>query len=299
MPTAQSNGIELCYETFGDPEDPTLLLIMGLGAQMIAWPAPMCEGLVDRGFHVVRFDNRDVGLSTWFDDQPVDMAELLPKMLAGDPGPVPYVLSDMVADAAGLLDALGIDRAHVVGASMGGMIAQGLAIEHPDRLLSLTSIMSTTGDQDVGQPKPEILGVLMQPAATDRDAAIEQGIATYTAIGSPDHMDPEMVRERVVSSYDRAYHPAGTTRQLVAVGVSPSRTEALGSVTVPTLVVHGAIDPLIDVSGGRRTAEAVPGAELLVIDEMGHDIPPPFWPQIIEAVTQTAARAAAATEGGA
>jgi pimeloyl-ACP methyl ester carboxylesterase len=293
MPTAESNGIEICYETFGDPEDPTVLLIMGLGAQLVAWPAPFSEGLVDRGFHVVRFDNRDVGLSTWFDDQPVDMATMLPKLLAGEPGEVPYLLSDMAADAVGLLDALGIEQAHLVGASMGGMIAQSLAIDHPARVLSLTSIMSTTGDQDVGAPKPEILQVLLQPTATERDAAIAQGIATLEAIGSPEHLDPELVRQRVTESYDRAFHPAGTVRQLVAVAASPSRTEALKGVSVPTLVVHGDGDPLIDVSGGRRTAEAVPDAELLIIEGMGHDLPNFFWPQIIEGITRTAIAAAA------
>ncbi|OWY61995.1 alpha/beta hydrolase [cyanobacterium TDX16] len=297
MPTAASNGIEIAYETFGDPEDPTVLLIMGLGAQMLGWPDPFCEGLVDRGFHVVRFDNRDVGLSTWFDHQPVDLGVVIPQLMAGDPSGAPYVLRDMAADAVGLLDVLSLDQVHLVGASMGGMIAQTIAIEHPERVLSLTSIMSTTGEQHVGQPTPEILGVLMQPPARDRDAAIEQGIATYTAIGSPDHLDPEWVRHRVTASYDRAFHPEGTSRQLVAVGASGSRADGLASLEVPTLVVHGEVDPLIDVSGGERTAELVPGAELLIIEEMGHDLPAPFWPQIIEGITRTAVRAAT-VDGG-
>jgi pimeloyl-ACP methyl ester carboxylesterase len=297
MPTAASNGIEIAYETFGDPEDPTVLLVMGLGAQLLAWPEPFCEGLVDRGFHVVRFDNRDVGLSTWFDDAPFDFGDAFTKLMGGDPSGAVYLLTDMAADAVGLLDHLGLDRVHLVGASMGGMIAQTIAIEHPERVLSLTSIMSTTGDQDVGQPKPETIAVLLQPAAQDRDAAIEQGIATFQAIGSPEHLDLDWLRRRVADSYDRAFHPAGTGRQLVAIGASGSRAEGLKAITVPTLVVHGELDPLVDVSGGKRTAELVPGAELLLIEEMGHDLPAPFWPQIIEGITRTAA-AAATTDGG-
>lgn len=298
MPTAASNGIEICYESFGDPDDPTLLLVAGLGAQLLAWPEPFCEGLVDRGFHVVRFDNRDVGLSTWFDEHPADLAEVMPRLLAGEVPEVPYHLTDMAADAAGLLDALGVERAHVVGASMGGMIAQTFAIEHRERAASLTSMWSTTGDPDVGQAQPEVLQAMLRPTPEDRDAAIEQGIELFTAIGSPDHMDQDLVHRRVADSYDRASHPQGQVRQLLATVVAPSRTEALAEVDVPSLVIHGALDPLIDVSGGRRTAEALPDSELLVIDEMGHDLPPPFWAQVIEAITRTAVRAAT-TEGAA
>lgn len=298
MPTAASNGIEICYETLGDAEDPTILLISGLGAQLLGWPDPFCESLVDRGFHVVRFDNRDVGLSTWFDEHPVELGAVLAQVMAGDTSAAPYLLSDMAADTAGLLDALDLDQAHVVGASMGGMIAQTLAVEHPHRVRSLTSIMSTTGEPEVGEPKAEVLGVLMQRPASERDAAIEQGIATYLTIGSPDHTDPEWVRHRVTASYDRAFHPEGTGRQLVAVAASGSRADGLRGVRAPTLVVHGELDPLVAVSGGRRTAELVPDAELLVIDEMGHDLPAPFWPQIIEGITRTAVRAAPSTTDG-
>jgi len=288
---ADSNGIEICYETFGDPEDPTLLLIMGLGAQMIAWPQPFCEGLVDRGFHVVRFDNRDVGLSTWFDDQPVDMMELIPKAMVGEPIDAPYVLHDMAADAVGLLDTLGVDQAHVVGRSMGGMIAQTMAIDAPERVRSLISMMSTTGDPDVGMAHPEIVQDLLQPLPKDREGAIASGVATGKLIGSPEHLDEDHLRELVTATYDRAFHPEGSNRHLVAVAASGSRTEALKAVSVPTLVVHGDLDPLVDVSGGRRTAEAIPDAELLILEGMGHDQAPFFWPQIIEGITRTAVAA--------
>jgi pimeloyl-ACP methyl ester carboxylesterase len=283
----------ISYETFGDPSDPALLLIMGLGAQLVDWPDEFCDLLVDRGFHVIRFDNRDIGLSTWLDDLPLpDLAEIF----GGDFSTVPYLLSDMAADTAGLLKELGIQRAHVAGASMGGMIAQQLAIDSPDLVASLCSIMSTTGDRTVGHPTPEAAAALMRPAATNREDAIAGAVAGSKAIGSWAFGVFDIAEEDLVgkaaAKYDRAFHPAGTARQYGAIVASPDRTAALGAVTVPTLVVHGEADPLIDVSGGRATAAAVPGATLLVIPGMGHDLPRATWPRIVDAIAANASRAA-------
>jgi pimeloyl-ACP methyl ester carboxylesterase len=297
VPTAASNGIEIFYETFGDPEDPTVLLVMGLGSQMIQWPTEMCEGLVDRGFHVVRFDNRDAGLSTWFDEHPIDIVAVFTAVLSGEPYEVPYQISDMAADAVGLLDHLEIPAAHVVGASMGGMIAQTIAIEHPQRVLSLTSIMSTTGDPDVGAPTPEVVQHFLStpplPGDGEEEEAVEREMETRRLIASPDHIDEDVLRAQAEAVCARGHNRVGLLRQLAGIAVSPSRTESLGQVTVPTLVVHGDADPLVTVSGGHRTAEAVPGAELLIIEGMGHDLPPVFLPQIIEGITRTAVRSTA------
>ncbi|MCU1452546.1 MAG: Alpha/beta hydrolase [Acidimicrobiales bacterium] len=291
MPSAKANGIEIFYETFGDPEDPPLLLVMGLGAQMISWPDDLCLALVGRGFHVIRFDNRDVGLSTHLDRPDLDVPAAIAAALTGGAAQVPYLLSDMAADAVGLLDALDIDAAYLVGASMGGMIAQTVAIEHPERVLGLTSIMSTTGEHDVGQADPAVLLQLMAPTPTQRDAAIAHDVEVDRAIASPEHFDEDERRDLAARSYDRAFDPLGTARQLLAIVMSPSRAEGLGALDVPTLVVHGRQDPLVGLSGGQRTAELVPGAELLVIDDMGHDLPPAHWAQIIEAITSLAVRA--------
>ncbi len=292
MPTAPANaaGIELFYETFGDPADVPLLLVMGLGAQGHVWDVELVEGLVDRGFYVVRFDNRDVGLSTKPDVGRINLMERLLAAFAGQPVEAPYLLRDMAADAVSLLDHLGIAAAHVVGASMGGMIAQTLALDHPDRVLSLTSIMSTTGDPDVGQPDPSVTSVLLTPTPADRDGAVAHSIAASRAIGSPEHFDEERARRRAETSYDRCFYPAGFGQQLLAIVASGSRTEALRALDLPTLVIHGDVDPLVTPSGGRRTAEVIPGAELLEIEGMGHDLPPVFWPTIIEAITRLAAR---------
>lgn len=288
MPRVKANGIELEYDTVGDPADPALVLVMGLGAQLIDWPAAFAGRLADGGFHVIRYDNRDAGLSTHLDDLPkADFGALL----AGT-GTAPYALADLSDDLAGLLDALNIERAHVVGASMGGMIAQRFAIDHPHRLLSLCSIMSSTGDLSVGRPTPAAQAMLLRPPATSRDQAIEQGVAGYRLIASTGFaVTDEELRERVTADYDRAYHPAGTGRQLAAVLTTPDRTAALGAVAVPTLVVHGEVDPLIDRSGGAATAAAIPGAELLMIPGMGHDLPAGVWPELVAAITANAARA--------
>jgi pimeloyl-ACP methyl ester carboxylesterase len=275
-------GIELAYERFGDASDPPLLLVMGLATQMLGWPDEFCAQLAGRGLCVVRFDNRDVGLSTHLHDAP---APNVPAALMGDTSSASYTLSDMARDAAGLLDRLGIESAHVVGASMGGMIAQTLAIEQPERVRSLTSIMSTTGDPRVGGASQEALGVLLAPPARDRAEAIERTVATYRVIGSPGYaFDEAALRERAGLSFDRGYDPAGAARQLLAVLAAGDRTERLRRLDLAALVIHGGDDPLVRPSGGRATAAAIPGAELVELDGMGHDLPRALWPELVERI---------------
>src|SRR5882724_2657871 len=270
MPTARANGIEIAYETFGAPEGRPLLLIMGLAAQMILWDDDLCAALASRGHRVIRFDNRDVGLSTKCDWAGMpDAAAAMQAAFLGQRVDAPYTLWDMATDAVGLLDALGIAAAHVVGASMGGMIAQAMAIAHPARVLSLTSIMSSTGDRSLPPARPEAAAVLLLPVVAGRAANVE----------------------RAARSYDRCFHPAGVARQLVAILASGSRREALAAVAVPTLVIHGRDDPLIPVEAGLDTARAVRGAELLAIDGMGHDLPRAVWPPIVEHISALTARA--------
>ena len=296
MPTAPPNaaGIELFYETFGESDGEPLLFVMGLGAQGHVWDEEMLLAFVDRGFFAIRFDNRDVGLSTKPGgiDADVVTAGIL-SAFGGETVEAPYVLADLAADAVSLLDHLGTESAHIVGASMGGMIVQQMVIDHPARVRSVTSIMSTTGDRDVGQPDPSVAALLLQPPAADRDAAIESSVSVGRAISSPAHFDEDAARRRAEVSYDRCFYPEGVSHQLLAILASPSRSEALGSVRVPALVIHGDSDPLVTPSGGRRTAEAIPGAELLELEGMGHDLPPVLWPTIIESVTKLAARSAA------
>lgn len=286
MARAQANGLELEYDTFGDPGDPPLVLVMGLGAQMITWEDGFCELLAGRGFFVVRYDNRDVGLSTWLDELPApDLAALA----GGDLGSAPYRLSDLADDAVGLFDALGIARAHVVGASMGGMIVQQLAIDHPERLLSVTSIMSTTGDPAVGRAEPWALALLTRPPATTREQALADSVDGYRRLGSPGYPDDAaFLLAKATLHYDRARHPVGTLRHAAAVLASGDRTAGLRSVRLPALVVHGDADPLIDVSGGKATAEAIPDAELLVIPGMGHNLPRAVWPTLVSAIARLA-----------
>jgi pimeloyl-ACP methyl ester carboxylesterase len=286
MPIAPSNGIELCYETFGESDDPTMLLVMGLGSQMIHWPDDFCAALAGRGYQVVRFDNRDMGKSTWFDggDTPGVRAAI-----GGGDVAVPYVLADMADDAVGLLDHLGVDRAHVCGVSMGGMIAQTIAIRHPRRVASLTSVMSTTGDPDVGTPTSEAMSALMAPPAATREAYQDAVVHHAHVWGSPGLFDAERLRETAGRAWDRGYHPEGTARQLVAVVSSGSRSADLAGLSVPTLVIHGTADTLVQPSGGERTAEVIPDAKLLVVEGMGHDLPPALWPQMIDAVAGHAA----------
>jgi pimeloyl-ACP methyl ester carboxylesterase len=286
MPIAPSNGIELCYETFGEPDDPTMLLVMGLGSQMIHWPDDFCAALAARGYQVVRFDNRDMGESTWFDggDTPGVRAAI-----GGGDVAVPYLLADMADDAVGLLDHLGTDRAHVLGVSMGGMIAQTIAIRHPARVASLTSVMSTTGDPDVGTPTSEAMSALMAPPAVTREAYQDAVVHHAHVWGSPGLFDAERLRETAARAWDRGYNPAGTARQVLAILSSGSRSTELAGLSVPTLVIHGTADTLVQPSGGERTAEVIPDAKLLVIDGMGHDVPPPLWPQLVDAIAGHAA----------
>lgn len=289
MPTAPANGITLFYDTFGDAQDPALLLVMGLGAQMIMWDEAFCRSLAASGFHVIRFDNRDTGLSSKIEGGPApDVA----KAMAGDHSTASYTLWDMADDAAGLLDHLGIAKAHIVGASMGGMIVQAMAIRHPDRVLSMCSIMSTTGNGQVGQARPEAMGALFSAPPASRQEAIELAVKTMTALCGTFPLDAAATRERAALAYDRCFYPVGTARQLVGVIAAGDRTEALKQVAAPTLVIHGELDPLIDVSGGRATAEAIPGAELLVIPGMGHDIPADAQAQIVGAIVANTRRAA-------
>ena len=290
MASTTANGITVEYETVGDSADPALLLVMGLGAQLISWPLAFCEALAAEGFHVIRFDNRDVGLSTKVEDGPrPDVAAAF----TGDHSSASYTLDDMADDAVGLLDALGIDAAHVVGASMGGMIAQTMAIRHPARVRSLCSIMSTTGDPAAGVPTPEALAVLLRPPARTRDEAVANSIQASRVIGSTGFEVPEAVlRSRAEQSYDRCFYPVGIARQLVAVHASGDRTEALRELDVPTLVIHGSVDPLVPPAGGELTAKAIPGAELLVVDGMGHDLPEGAWPTLIPAIVANTKRAA-------
>ncbi len=284
----RSNGIELEYDTFGERGDPPMLLIMGLSMQMIAWDERFCEGLAAKGFFVVRFDNRDVGLSSRVEG----VLPNLPAILMGDTSSVPYSLDDMADDTAGLLDALEIASAHVVGASMGGMIAQCLTVRHPSRVKSLASIMSTTGDRGVGQGDPTTISALLIPSPPDRDANIEHGMNVWRLLAGPGFPpDEPRLRERMGRSFDRAYYPEGMARQLAAIVSARDRTPALGEVRAPTVVIHGAADPLIDKSGGEATARAITGAKLVIIEGMGHDLHPALWPRITDEIAANAARA--------
>ncbi|HYO59584.1 alpha/beta hydrolase [Archangium sp.] len=286
------NGIDIEYESFGDEKAPPLLLIMGLSAQMVVWDEELIEQLVQRGFRVIRFDNRDVGLSTHLDSAgvPSKLQFVLWRAFGWQPK-VAYRLSDMAADAVGLLDALKIPAAHVVGASMGGMIAQELAIRYPERVLTLTSVMSTTGDTNLPSAKPEIASSLSMSPVRTREEAIERSVKMFQVIGSPGFpFDAERVQRLAALSYDRCYDPDGVTRQIVAIFASGSRKQALAAVKVPTLVIHGKEDPLVPVEGGIDTAQSIPGAELLLIDGMGHDLPREMLPRFIEAISTHAHR---------
>jgi pimeloyl-ACP methyl ester carboxylesterase len=280
------NGITLCYETFGDPAAPPIVLIMGLGTQMVAWDTRFCEQLAGDGFFVVRFDNRDTGRSTRMDGAPVPKLHEI--ALRRIPRPA-YKLADLALDTVGLMDALGIERAHVVGVSMGGMIAQTIAARHPTRVRSLTSIMSNTGARWSGQPALKTYPVLLASSPSDREGFIERGIKTWHTIGSPGfERDDLELRAMIELSFDRGASPAGTARQLGAIIASGDRRRELRAVRAPTLVIHGTADKLVAPSGGRATAKAIDGARLVTIEGMGHDLPRPAWPQIIGAIAQHA-----------
>jgi pimeloyl-ACP methyl ester carboxylesterase len=293
MPKMTANGIEIEYETFGDKGNPPLVLIMGLGAQMILWDEAFCAELAARGFHVVRFDNRDVGLSSWMREHGMpDLPAVLMTAMTGGKVEAPYTLSDMAADTVALMDGLGIKSAHIVGASMGGMIAQTLAIEHPERVRSLTSIMSTTGDPTLPQAAPEVMAVLMTPPTPDREGNIARGLKVFRTIGSPGFpFDEERVRDFAGRSFDRGFHPEGVARQIVAIFASGNRKPLLASVKCPTLVLHGKADPLVRFEGGVDTANAIEGAKLVAIEGMGHDLPKGVWATIVDEICEVAARA--------
>jgi pimeloyl-ACP methyl ester carboxylesterase len=286
MPQVRANGIDIEYESFGRESDPLILLIMGFAAQLIFWPEALCEGLAAKGFRVVRFDNRDVGKSTHLAGQPApDPRALFAEVMAGRHPHVPYTLNDMADDAVGLMDALGVKRAHIVGASMGGMIAQLVAINHPDRTKSLISIMSTTGRRDLPSGKPETLSVLFRPPnSTSRDDLIDASILVQKALSGPGFPATEAeMRTRAERRTDRApFDLAGIARQSAALIVASPRNMLLKQVRSPTLVMHGADDPVIPAAAAKDTAASIPGAELIVVPGMGHDFPPALVPVFLE-----------------
>jgi pimeloyl-ACP methyl ester carboxylesterase len=288
---ARVGDVELAYERFGDPDHPAVLLVMGLGTQMLGWREDFCAEIAARGFHVVRYDNRDVGRSTKFSSHPPPTAR---ELLRRDGRAAAYTLADMADDGVGLLDRLGIRAAHVIGASMGGMIAQTIAIRHPERVLSLVSIMSNTGARWTGQPSLRMYGVLLRRAPSDRERYIEHQVKAVARIGSPAFpRDEAEVRERAAMAWERGHDPAGSGRQLAAILASGDRSADLARIRVPTLVIHGTKDRLVAPSGGRATAKAIPGARLLMIPGMGHDLPRETWPRIVDAIAENAARASA------
>jgi len=288
MPNVTANGIKIEYETIGNPSSPPLLLIMGLGGQLIHWDDDFCRQLAGKGLRVIRYDNRDTGLSTKFEAAGLpDFSQVANALMQGQSIEAPYSLNDMAEDALGLLEALGIDKAHICGCSMGGMIAQSFAIRHPHRILSLISIYSTTGNPDLPSPQPAGLEALMTPPPIEREAYIEYNVKTMQAIaGSGFAFDAQFIRNISARSYDRAFYPQGVGRQMMAVMAQENRKPALASVIVPTLVIHGTADPLVPPAHGQDTADAIPDAQLMLIEGMGHDLPSVKgpWPQIIDAI---------------
>ncbi len=294
--TDVGEGITLCHESFGDPADPTALLIMGLGTQMIAWRDDFCEQLASRGFHVVRFDNRDVGLSTHVKGRPATLPQMITRRLPDDA----YSLEHMADDTARLIDALDLGPVHAVGASMGGMIGQVLAARHAEKVHSLVSIMSNTGSRWTGQPALGAYRLFLAEAPEERDAFVEHVMKLFRLVGSREDMfDEEYVRDVTARSFDRDHDPVGVGRQLGAVLKTGKRNEMLGKITAPTLVIHGSKDRLVRPSGGRATAKAIPDARLMMVEGMGHDLPRAAWPQIIDAIADNASRAATASSPGA
>jgi pimeloyl-ACP methyl ester carboxylesterase len=286
---AAANGIQIAYETFGDRGRRPLLMVMGLGAPMLTWRPELCELLAGRGFFVIRYDNRDVGRSTHLHDAP--QADVRGALTRGDVSSAAYTLDDMAEDGFGLLDALGLTAAHVLGASLGGMIAQTMAVRHPDRVLSLTSIMSTPSPT-LTKTTPQAGAALMRPPATSREAAIAQSVEIARIIGSPGYPPDDAWRAKLAGQiWDQGIDPPGVMRQWMATLASGDRTEAVRGIAVPTLVIHGELDPLINVAAGRRTAELINDAELMVVPGMGHDLPRPVWPALADAVGALADKA--------
>ncbi|HXC55752.1 MAG TPA: alpha/beta hydrolase [Rhizomicrobium sp.] len=294
MPQIQANGINIEYVSYGPESGETVLLIMGLGAQMTRWPLPLIQMFVAKGYRVVTFDNRDVGLSHKFEAAgPGDIAAVMAARAAGQTPSVAYTLDDMADDAAGLLEALHIERAHIVGASMGGMIAQMVAANHPGKTLSLTSIMSTTGNPALPQATPEAMAVLMTRApADDFKALVEQAVRAQKVVGSPAYPpDEAMLKRNAIADLNRSNYPVGFTRQMAAIMASGDRRAALRKIAAPTVVLHGIADPLVPVDGGRDTAAVIPGAELREVPGMGHDLPAQLYPAFVEAVEAAAKKA--------
>jgi pimeloyl-ACP methyl ester carboxylesterase len=282
-----NGNVELCYETFGDASDPAVLLVMGLATQMVGWHEDFCEAFAERGYHVIRFDNRDVGRS----QQMTGPVPTLLQLILRNKRVAHYTLDDMAQDGFHLLDHLGIEPAHVVGVSMGGMIAQTMAARNPERVLSLVSWMSNTGAHWSGQPSPRLYPVLLRTPPRDREKYLEHAVWVFSRIGSPGFPpDDDDLRRIAALSYDRGRNPAGNLRQLAAIVASGDRTPLLRTITAPTLVIHGTKDKLVPPSGGRATARAIPGARLLTIEGMGHDLPRDAWPRILDAIEENAAR---------
>ena len=294
MPTAPSNGITLYFETHGEPTDPALLLVNGYSSQILQWGDGFREALAERGRYVISFDNRDVGLSTHLDGVQVDLDAIMAAVAGDGEFPeVPYRLSTFADDAVGLLDHLGVSAAHIAGSSMGGMIVQQLAIDHPDRVLSMTSIMSTTSEPDYFESSPEAAAALAGPLPTDREAYIEASVERSAIFSSRRYFDPTEASARAAAAFDRAFYPEGMVRQMAAVRASGDRADGLRQLDVPTLVIHGRDDQLIMPSGGERTAALVPGANLLLLHDMGHDLPRPLWPLVIDAIVSHTTHASA------
>jgi pimeloyl-ACP methyl ester carboxylesterase len=287
MAKAQTNGIELEYETIGDPGNPPVLLIIGWGLQLIAWPDEFCKLLVDQGYYVIRFDNRDIGLSTKIDWGGVpDIFDVMRKTAQGESATAPYLVKDMAADTVGLLDALHIASAHIVGHSLGGMIAQTIAIEYPERIRSLVSLMSSTGRADLPLPETDVFAEIMR-MPREREATIAQMVKIEKLItGNVFAFEEDRARDYATRSFDRNFYPRGLVRHLAAILASGSRGEALKAVKTPTLVIHGNRDPLIHVEGGRDTARSIPGAKYLEIDGLGHYLSKAAWPTIVQAITE-------------
>ncbi len=285
MGAVQANGITIEYETFGRRGDPPLLLVNGYTSQLLGWDQRFCRALADGGRYVIRYDNRDVGLSTHLDGARVSLNDIFKARKGEIPMPeVPYTLSDFAADGMGLLDALDIESAHIMGMSMGGMIVQTMAIEHPRQVRSLISVMSHTGENEYGRSTKEANAALMTAPPREREAYVEHSVRQGRLWSSPRFYDEAAAAEKAAAQYDRAFYPEGATRQLAAIMASPPRADGLRALKVPTLVIHGRADTLITPSGGERTAELVPGADLLLLAEMGHDLPAPLWPVLVHAV---------------